>query len=176
MEPQQLRGVIPGNTNSDFIYLTGAVISWWARIEGIMTSDVMALRTWPFSAEIVDQKRFPLGGRDTVLQWRALIINAYKARNLSSPNLDKIVTDSLQLLWHRNCLSHSFWPYGQQEKSVLELHWIKRKDSNPQGIERGTYRVTATELDKVNTRLANLCTAALAASFNSHIVYRDHGA
>jgi len=172
---QDLKGYIPGDTNQDFIYFTGAIISWWARIEGLMINDIFALRTWPFSAPIVSKHQFPMSGKAVVTQWRKLLENGYRHFNLEPPALDKLVNEALELLDHRNVLSHSFWPYGQTDKNILEVHWIKRNHSGQWGVSRGTYKATLNDLDKVNTRLGHMYTAVMAASFNSHKLYHLGG-
>jgi len=168
---EKLRGYIPGNTNADFLYITGAIISWWARTEGIMVHDVMALRTWPFSKIITDKQEFPTKGRSLIKQWRDLIQNGYRTFDLEVPDFSSLVNDAIELMGIRHTLSHSFWPYGQKERDVLEVNWMKRDDSSPTGVKRGIYRATLKDLDNVNTRLAHLYTSVMAASFNSHKLY-----
>lgn len=172
MPEEKLNGYIPGNTNPEFLYITGAIISWWARTEGIMVHDVMALRTWPFSKVITEKRKFPMNGRDLIKQWRDLIQNGYRTFELETPNLSKVVNDAIELMDVRNTLSHSFWPYGQADRDVLEVSWMKRDDASPDGVKRGSYRATLSDLDKINTRLAHLYTSVMAASFNSHKLYR----
>lgn len=167
-----LQGFVPGNTNVEFIYITGAIVSWWARIEGIMIHDIMVLRTWPFSENVVKKATFPMSGKSVIKHWRKLIENGYRHFSLDPPDLAKIVNESIELLDHRNTLSHSFWPYGQSDPQKLELNWIKRDDSANWGVSRGTYSATLADLDSVNTRLAHLYNAVMAASFNSHKLYR----
>jgi hypothetical protein len=167
-----LQGFIPGNTNVEFIYITGAIVSWWARIEGIMMHDIMALRTWPFSESVVQKNKFPMNGKAVIKHWRKLIENGYRFFSLEPPDLAKMVNESLALLCHRNALSHSFWPWGQSDLQRLELNWIKKDDSGEWGVSRGTYSATLAELDSVNTRLAHLYTAVMAVSFNSHKLYQ----
>lgn len=168
----KLDGFIPGNTNAEFMYITGAIVSWWARTEGIMVHDVFALRTWAFSKRITNKRLFPTKGKDLVTQWRGLLENGYREFELEVPNLSKVVNDALELLDFKNTLVHSFWPYGQQDREVLELSWIKPGGSAEHGVVRGNIRVTLVDLDKINTRLAHLYTAVMAASFNSHKLYQ----
>ncbi len=59
-------GIYPRGTNPEFIHLTGTIVSWWARIEGIMMQDIMCLRSQPFSAALIENKGFPYGTRNTI--------------------------------------------------------------------------------------------------------------
>ena len=168
----ELKGYIPGDTNENFIYLTGAIISWWARVEGIMIHDIFALRTWPFSEPVIAKHSFPMNGRSVITQWCRLLENGYRHFSLDLPNMSGLVNEALDLLSHRNRLSHSFWPYGQKDQNILEISWIKKNDGAPGGVSRANYSATLEDLDKINTRLAHLYTATMAVSFNSHRLYR----
>ena len=172
MSEEKLNGYVPGNTNPEILYITGAIISWWARTEGIMVRDVMALRTWPFSKVITEKHEFPTKGRDLIKQWRDLIQNGYRTFSLEVPDFSKLVNDAIELMNVRHTLSHSFWPYGQAENDVLEVSWMQRDDASPDGVKRGSYRATLSDLDKINTRLAHLYTSVMAASVNSHKLYK----
>ena len=172
MGGEKLNGFIPGNTNPDFMYLTGSIVSWWARIEGIMVHDIMALRTWPFSYKVTSKRVFPMSGKAVVKQWRDLIQNGYREFDLTIPDFSTLVNEALELLNVRNTLAHSFWPYGQLDKDVLEVNWIKRDDGAMHGVSRGTYRATLHDLDRINTRLAHVYNAVMAASMNSHRLYQ----
>lgn len=144
-----LKGYYPGNTNVEFIYLTGAIISWWARIEGVMIRDIWALRTWPFSNEITQKRDFPTSGKAIITQWRALIENGCRFFEIEGPNLAKTVNEAIALVDHLNTLSHSFWPYGQTDLNVLELHWLRRDAKSSGGVRQDTYRATLSDLDKI---------------------------
>jgi hypothetical protein len=70
-------GVYPGDTNPLVLHLTGTIISWWARVEGMMVFDIMSLRTLPCSRPIAEKERFPTAGKAIIKQWRRLLLNAY---------------------------------------------------------------------------------------------------
>lgn len=164
-------GVFPGGTNPAFIHLTGTIVSWWARIEGMMVHDIMTLRTQRFSAAIAKKEAFPTAGRSIVKQWRKLLVNAYGDGAPEVAKIDAAVNRAIELLDHRNHLVHSFWPYGQTDFEKLELHWIRPDTSERYGVRFGKYSMTVDDLDVVNQRLANLYNVVMAISINSHRLY-----
>ena len=166
-------GIYPGGTNPVFIHLTGTIVSWWARTEGIMITDIMALRTQPLSAQIVQKAAFPQRTRDTVRHWATLLLNAYENDGEQRGKIEKVVTKALELLEHRDRLVHSFWPYGQADSDKLELRWIRPDKTQQYGVRRGVYSMSVSELDAVNQSFAHLYNAVMAISFNSHRLY--HG-
>lgn len=168
-------GVYPGGTNPAFIHLTGTIVSWWARIEGIMVQDIWALRTQPANARIVEKEQFPTSAKNIAKHWRKLLINGYGAGASEASKIDDAVRRAIELIEHRNHLVHSFWPYGQIEHEKLELSWIRPDPKEKYGVRRGTYSMTVDELDKINQRFANLYVAVMAISFNSHRIYRELG-
>jgi hypothetical protein len=164
-------GVYPGGTNPAFIHLTGTIVSWWARIEGMMVSDIMCLRTLPCSKAIAEKERFPGGGKAIVKQWRKLLVNAYEEGSPERAKVDAAVNAALELVHHRNHLVHSFWPYGQNDPEKLELQWVRSDAAARNGARIGSYCMTVEDLDEVNRRLSNLYTRVIAISFNSHRLY-----
>lgn len=162
-------GVYPGGTNPAFIHLTGTIVSWWARIEGLMVNDIWVLRTHPECAEFSQKRRFPLAGKEVVKHWRELHLSRSAEHRTEKSRFDLIVAEALDLVHHRNTLVHSFWPYGQTNSDYLELHWVKPSANEPHGVERGTYTKSVEELNGVNQRLANLYTRVMMASMNSHL-------
>ena len=170
-----IEGRIPGGTNPDFIYLTGAILSWWARIEGIMVNDIMVLRTQSFSKAISEKEKFPKQGKTIITHWRKLILNGYRTFKLAPPNLDTIVNNSIQCLDCRNNLAHSFWPYGQDDEKRLNLQWVKPNPNAKYGVDRGEVAYSVQELDRVNSKLSSLYTHVMTASFRSHILYKQQG-
>ena len=166
-----MKGVYPGGTNPAIIHLTGTIISWWARIEGVMIFDIWPLRSQAFSAEISANENFPTSGKDIIKQWRKLLVNAYGKEHSEVIKIEAAKSEALTLIDHRNSLVHSFWPYGQVDQQRLELHWVRRADRQPNGVSLGTYSKSIEELDEINDRLASLYTKVMAISFNSHRLY-----
>ncbi len=138
-----------------------------------MINDIWALRTQPFSSDIVGKESFPTAGRDIVKHWRKLLANGYKNNQEQIAKIDRAVTEAISLLKHRNHLVHSFWPYGQNDPERLELHWIRPDLTERYGVKRGTYSMTIDELNEVNQRLAKLYTRVMTISFNSHRLYNQ---
>ena len=163
--------VHPGGTNPDFIQLTGTIISWWARTEGIMIQDVMCLRTQPFSTEIVKTKDFPRTTRDTIKHWAKLLLNAYNATNNEHQRIEIAKAASLELLQHRDRLVHSFWPYEQADHCKLVLSWIRPDKDAQYGVQIGEYSATVDELNDINQRFANLYLEVMSISVNSARLY-----
>jgi hypothetical protein len=164
-------GVYPGGTNPIFIHLTGTIVSWWARTEGIMIGDITTLRTQSFSAEISQNSKFPTGTGDTIKHWAKLLLNAYGNESEACENIKTAKTEALEILFHRDRLVHSFWPFGQIDPEILNLNYIKPDKTMQHGVFFGEYSMTINELDAVNRRFAALYHAVMAISFNSHRLY-----
>jgi hypothetical protein len=164
-------GVYPGDTNPLVIHLTGTIISWWARVEGMMVFDIMSLRTLPSNRPIAEKEKFPTAGKAIIKQWRKLLVNAYESDSPERPKIGAATEAALELIDHRNHLVHSFWPYGQIDPDKLELHWVRPDPTARHGARLGTYCMTIDELDEVNQRLSHLYNRVMAISFNSHRLY-----
>jgi hypothetical protein len=165
-------GVYPGNTNPAAIHLVGTIITWWARIEGMMVIDIMTLRTQPFSQAIAAKEAFPKQGKGIISHWRKLLVNGYGEDTSRIAEIDDACRLARELIDHRNHLVHSFWPYGQTDLEVVELQWVMPDPESPYGARMGTYRMSISDLDNINHRLAHLYHLVMAISFNSHGLYQ----
>jgi hypothetical protein len=166
-------GVYPGDTNPAAIHLVGTIITWWARIEGMMVLDIMALRTQPFSSGIAAKEDFPKKGKNIIAHWRKLLANGYGGDPVKISNIDAVCRISRELIEHRNHLVHSFWPYGQNDKEVVELQWVMPDKQAQYGARMGVYRKTISELNDINNSLARLYTQVMVISFNWHTLYNS---
>ena len=167
-------GIYPSGINPAFIHLTGTIISSWARTEGIMIGDIICLRSQPFSAEFVSKKKnekFPQGGKATIKQWAALLLNAYDKTSDQRDSVETAKTNALAILPHRDRLAHSFWPFGQTDIEKLQLNWIKPNMAEQFGFSTGEYCMTINELNAVNQKFANLYHAVMVISVNSARLY-----
>jgi hypothetical protein len=165
-------GVYPANTNPAAIHLVGTIVTWWARIEGMMVNDIMALRTQPFSRDIVAKEAFPKQGKPIISHWRKLLVNGYNHDPRLVSAVDEACRLARELIDHRHHLVHSFWPYGQNDPEIVELHWVKPDIQSAIGAQMGIYRKSIGELDEINGRLAHLYHLVMAISFNSDTLYK----
>lgn len=161
-------GVYPGTIQREFIHLVGTIVTWWARIEGLMVFDIRWLRTQPMSARITEQEAFPTMTRRIIKHWGKLLRNGYAHDAQKLVELDAILTEAFALVEHRNAIVHSFWPYGQDKNDEIKLSSIKPKPGDPTTVIYSNYIATVEGLDDVNIRMSRLYHRAMAFSFNSH--------
>lgn len=161
-------GVYPQNVQPEFIHLVGTIVTWWARIEGMMVFDVRWLRALPMSAKIAAQETFPTQTRRVIRHWGKLMRNGHRGDASKLMELEVILNEAFSLAEHRNSIVHSFWPYGQEKADEIRLTSMKPDPDDPTKVIYTAYEATIDQLDDVNTRLAKLYHSTMVFSLNSH--------
>lgn len=159
-----IRGTIPPNIDDRLIGLTGAIVTWWGRIEGLLVRDLITLRQHPACREFAEKERFPVATGKVIEQWkktRNIIFagNAEKCRQTS-----ELAAQIEECARERNILVHYFWPYGNDPNPTeLRLQSIKPRKGTHDTLEISSVTVNLENLDDLNERLFRLYTPVMVA-------------
>lgn len=167
-------GVYPQGVQPEFIHLVGTIVTWWARIEGMMVFDVRWLRTQPISAKVAAQETFPTKTGRLIKHWGRLMRNGHRSDAKKLKELDAILKEALNLVEHRNSIVHSFWPYGQEKPDEIRLTSMRPDPKDENAVIYITYEATIDQLDDINNRLAKLYHRTMIFSLNSHRLADRH--
>lgn len=160
-------GRIPAEIQPELVWLVGAIITWWARVEGLMVSDLRWLRSLDVNTTIAAKESFPPGTKRAIKHWTRLMRNFHADDTEKLAQIVAIQDEALDVWSHRNAIAHSFWPYGQVQKDEIQLQSIKRKLDDPMNAEIIEYRATVQSLNEINNRAMRLYHRTMALSFNS---------
>lgn len=146
------------------ISLTGAIVTWWGRIEGLLVRDLITLRQHPACVDYARKERFPVSTGKVIDQWektRNLVFAGNDEKRSQTHALTKRLRDCAD---DRNILVHYFWPYGnERDPSTLRLTSIKTARGSHDDLEFRSVTITLEELDDLNERLFRLYTPVMAA-------------
>lgn len=149
-------GKIPGGFNPAIIHLVGAIVTWWARAEGMMVQDLRWLRSLPVNASVYKNDMFPTQTKRTIKQWGKCQRNLWAGHAKGLKALELVHNEALALLEERNAIVHSFWPYWHHDPERIVLHSVKPVKDNPDKLLIVKYEASVDELDDLNERVRNL--------------------
>lgn len=159
-----IKGTIPPHIDDRLVSLTGAIVTWWGRIEGLLTRDLITLRQHALCAEYAKKERFPVSTGLVIKQWektRSLVFAGNEEKCRQTKDLVSRLRDCAD---DRNTLVHYFWPYGNdQDPSVLRLSSIKTRRGTHDTLEFREVTITVKDLDDLNERLFQLYTPVMVA-------------
>ena len=152
------------------ISLTGAIVTWWGRIEGLLTRDLITLRQHPACADYARKERFPVSTGRVIDQWEKTRNLVFQGNDQKRLQTSELVTRLRKCADERNILVHYFWPYGnQQDPSTLRLSSIKPARRSHDDLEFRSVTITLEDLDDLNERLFRLYTPVMAAMMQTRI-------
>jgi hypothetical protein len=167
-----VRGRFPAGIDPWLLHLTGTIVSWWGRVEGILVGDLMLLRQHPKFLHVAQKERFPIATKRIIEQWGRgrRIVCADDALDLK--RLDRALFALRECANERNDLVHGFWPYGAEpDAKTLRLEIAKPSQNDAGDIEIRHVEIDAERLDKLNERIIDLYHGVLMMSVNLHILY-----
>lgn len=159
-------GKFPEGIDPALIHLTGTIVTWWARIEGLLVFDLLSLRKLPDNAAYVAKERFPLSSGNLIRQWSRLQRRFSDADPARLEKLRKLADELREVAEDRNVLVHYFWPYGSSDPTTLQLQTIKPQKGNEEVLEIRSAEITIQKLDSVNERMVRLYHALMVESLN----------
>lgn len=162
------RGRIPGDIDPLLVSITGAIVTWWGRIEGVLVYDLLASRQHPAARPIAEKQQFPVSTSRVIAQWarcRRAIFAGNPGELRRVENTRQRLADAAK---DRHALVHGFWPYGGDpaDPTTLRLQMIKPKKGETGMMEVHQRTITIDSLDDFNERLIHLYHTVMADAFN----------
>jgi hypothetical protein len=160
-------GQFPKGIDPALIHLTGTIVTWWGRIEGILVHDLITLRQHPMNAAFVAKELFPVQTGRVIQQWAKLQRRYYATNQVRIEKLEKLIEELSDGADERNILVHYFWPYGAVEgDETITLQSIKPKKGQNDMLEIKQAVISVEKLDELNERLVRLYHHVMADQFN----------
>lgn len=147
------------------IHLTGTIVTWWGRIEGIMVHDLISLRN--HFPDYAAKAPFPVQTGNIIRQWSRLQRDFSKGDTERTDKFNELADELWDVSEDRNVLVHYFWPYGGTEgKSEITLKSIKPQKGNNSTLMFRAVEISVEKLNSVNERLMRLYHTIMAGSMN----------
>lgn len=154
-------GRIPRGIDPDLLYLTGAIVTWCGRIDGILVYSLLAIRQHEACKAIVKKENFPSPTKDIVKQWAkgGSLVLSHDPQAVD--RIGQLRQELLDLALDRNDLVHGFWPYGSEpHEGALSLQTLRvRKDGE---LQLSSLAIDVERLEAVNGRAVLLYRQVMA--------------
>lgn len=160
-------GRFPEGIDHALIHLTGTIVTWWGRVEGVLVHELLTLRKMhpAFSAK----EPFPVQTGNIIRQWGKLQRKFFAKDSKRLEKVEGLLCEMRELSEDRNILAHYFWPYGgTQSQSELTLQTIKPQKGNNAVLEIKTAVIDIEKLDGINERLMRLYHTVMADAVSLH--------
>lgn len=149
------------------IFLTGSVVTWWGRIEWLLTSDLQNLISK--HEELRALKEFDLiqiASKRRIKQWVRAHRRVYDGRSTVLEEVEAIAGEARDILEDRNVLIHGMWHvFGQNDpRSVTVSHMSHPKEGADTIISK--YVITEAQIDEINKRAYDLYHRLVQLSMN----------
>lgn len=148
-------GRIPKGIDPELLYLTGAIVTWCGRIEGVLVHCLISIRQHEAFKAIARKEKFPIAAQQLIKQWAkgGRLILAQDPKLVAKINhLEK---ELLDLSLDRNVLVHGFWPYGgEPDGGALQLGIIRPAKGDQ--LQLGSCEIDVERLDSINERAVAL--------------------
>lgn len=167
-----VRGRFPNGIDPRLLHLTGTIVSWWSRIEGVLVKDLLTIRDHKSFKHKAANEALPVATKRLIDQWargrRAIFSQDAKALE----QLEKIVVELRNVAAERNDLVHGFWPYGAEPgERKLRLETFKPHPTKPGAFEIREYDIDAERLDEINERAISLYHKVMVMMINLLPIY-----
>lgn len=160
-------GRFPEGIDHALIHLTGTIVTWWGRVEGVLVHELLTLRR--LYPEFSAKEQFPVQSGNIIAQWGRLQRKHFSKDSQRLQKIEKLLEDMRELSDDRNTLAHYFWPYGgTQGKTEITLQTIKPRRGDNATLEIKTAVISVRRLDEINERLMSLYHTVMADSLNLH--------
>lgn len=156
-------GRYPDGIDIALIHLTGTIVTWWARIEGLLVQDLITLRQLPMNAELAAKEPFPSSTNATIKQWHRLQ-NATWPEEKTLREVTSMVPELRDLAEERHIIVHSFWPWGSDDPETVRIQRVRPAKGGNIAITQ--YELNVETMDAVNERLCSMYHRNLALSMN----------
>ncbi|MEO3432097.1 hypothetical protein [Inquilinus sp. CAU 1745] len=143
---------IPENIDPLLVSLTGAIVTWWGRIEGILFRDLMFTRRHPATRHIIEKDPFPVSAKPLIRQWakcRRAIFADNPVKLQRTEDIRQRLSDASE---ERNMIVHGFWPYGDDDPESITIQRVKPKKKTDI-LAFDSYIATVEKLNNLNERL-----------------------
>jgi hypothetical protein len=148
-------GRFPEGIDPALMHLTGTIVTWWGRVEGVLVHELLSLRGE--FAEFSAKESFPVQTGNIVKQWGQLQRKHFAENQERLQIIETLLIEMRELSEDRNILAHYFWPYGASPNpSELTLQTMKPKRGDNSVLEIKQATITVPKLDEINERLMGL--------------------
>lgn len=146
---------IPADIDPHLICVTGAIVTWWGRIENDLYLDLLTTRNHPSANKIAAKDQIPLSSNKRIKQWakvrKAIFANMPDRLNQINELRDQLLSASEE----RNDIVHAHWPYGnKQNPKKLRLQSMKPKFDGSHVFKN--IDITPENLEELSERLNSL--------------------
>jgi hypothetical protein len=166
-----MKGVIPGGINPDLVSLTGAIVTWWGMIEGVIVQDVIGMNS--HAAVHADGECWPVqtATRRLISQWVRARRIAHRTFPDNGFDFEAARGNLAECAEIRNRLVHGFWRFGtpSEPRDDFVISTFKPIRGKPNSFEFERYLIDVPMLDSFNSRLASLYHSVMCASLNLHL-------
>jgi hypothetical protein len=145
--------------------LTGAVVTWWGRIEGSLFQDLLiAQRHSSVKAEICAP--LPVGTKNLITTW-IKTMGLVENEQAWFDEIKRIAAGLRDCAEDRHVIVHAFWDYpdpAQADRSKLTI--IKPAKGSPGQIRFAQYHMDIPKLAEMEQRFRTLYHRVMASSLN----------
>lgn len=157
---------VPKGIDPMLIQLKGAIVTWWGRVEGLVVSDLLAMRHHPKAAKVAKEP-IQVATNRLIGQWRRTRCAIFADQPAHLSKVEELATELRETADGRHVLVHSFWPYGTSSPDEpVKLRSIKPQRADPSILEIKSYPIDPEKLDALNERLIRLYHRLLPMTVN----------
>lgn len=137
------------------IFLTGCVVTWWGRVEWLLTSDIQTLLG---KAQLKGKKEFEvvqISSKRRITQWVRAHKFVYSGRPEIIEEASKIATEAREILEDRNVLIHGMWHvFGHASPDKIKVTHMEPPKGDKTMVK--TYEITEAMVDEISGRAYDL--------------------
>lgn len=146
--------------------LTGAIVTWWGRIEGMMFHDLLALQHDDGVKLSGACDPLPTGTKALIGAW-VKATRIIETEEKWHRELEQVAVELRELAEERHVLVHGFWDYPDPAHSNRsKITVIKPAKGNRSQLQFSQYRTDTAELHELETRFRRLYHRILPFSLN----------
>lgn len=167
-----MRGIIPGGINPNLVSLTGAIVTWWGRIETVLTYDVIGMNSSQAVSD--DEQCWPvqIATKRLIKQWaraRRIIHTDWHDPSFDTEVLQRRLLKAAEV---RHRLVHSHWGWGSpaQPRDDWEVSILKPSRATSDKLEYTRFTIDVESLDTFNDSLRVLYMELMTASMRLHMI------
>jgi len=146
--------------------LTGAIVTWWGRIEGMMFHDLLTLRHDDAVKASGACDPLPMGTKPLINAW-VKATRIIETEDKWHEELKSVATELRECADDRHVIVHGFWDYPDPAKSdQSQITVLKPSKGDRSKLLFAQYKINTDKLNEIETRFRHLYHRILPFSLN----------